>query len=122
MCPPLRVLRGLTVAALTTVVPVRGQLIASNLDQPNDGGAGVAGPGAIGGWAFRSNNDSGCIDDKAGMGKLEGDFYLPVHPPTRMDSGGSGTQQTYPFQAISYAMRATGWAGKRNGTVKLARG
>jgi hypothetical protein len=46
------------------------------------------------------------------MGKLEGDFYLPVHPPTLMDSGGTGTHPIYPFQAIGYAIRATGWAEK----------
>jgi hypothetical protein len=31
------------------------------------------------------------MDDKAGMGKWEGDFYLPGHPATMSDGRGTAT-------------------------------
>jgi hypothetical protein len=41
-------------------------------------------------------HDWRCMDDKAGMGKLEGDFYLPGHPPTGIDVRKTDTNRMAP--------------------------
>jgi hypothetical protein len=60
------------------------------------------------------------IDDKAGMSKWEGDFFLPTRPPTKIDLCQAGINRIIVVNPTSSAVKTTGWAPKGNSVVAAA--
>jgi len=50
------------------------------------------------------------MDDKAGMGKWEGDFFLSAYPATKIDLGLTGINRIMVINPTGSAAKTTGWA------------
>jgi hypothetical protein len=62
------------------------------------------------------------MDDKAGTGKWEGDFFIPAYPSPKIDIGQTGISRIIVVNQVSYTVKASGKVRRGNGVVAAAGG